>query len=550
MNAKENIREQLSAYLDGELDAAQVKLVEQTLANDAELAEELEALRATRELLWSAPKAKAPEGFADRVLAEAQRRAPHAAQADASSGRGRWLRIAGVAAMLVVAMGLGVMVSQTFLTPTTPTAEPGTQIASREEVEPGEALSTEGKENDRYEASEISRGKRASGLADAPAVPERPAEAVGVGKGGAIVEAPDSRMRRDALGYDYLSNVEAARTEALARLDEINGRAMEIYVDDLPANQVVVEQVMVANGIALAPDEQTVLAPNQAVNLMDNRNFSHVQQAPPAPDVEEVQYLIYGQREQLAQLAGALESKVVRPQNVSQLPEPLYRRALELPGEKPEAIQPVVTKGHAGQPVDNAAKSPSEPAGPNPAMAKKSASQITAIEADESAPSSSPTPVAPAPRPVLQQPQSEAEIAAGPEAETPLPTACPEPDFVDGLADKESQLRRQPQDSRGSSEYARDAMNGWPRGDSTLQRGYIIRGTAAGQDDADMMIVTLRRREPPSRLNTQQQQNLDALESQLRQPQPLPQDRQSTLQAAPAQSEPATQPETPATQGN
>ncbi len=551
MNAKENIREQLSAYLDGELDAAQAKLVEQTLANDAELAEELEALRATRELLRSTPQTKAPEGFVDRVLAEVEHRGQGAASAKASGGAGRWLRVAGVAAMLVAAVGLGVVVSQQFMVP--PASEPGQQIASLEETEPHETLETEGsRSSGRATSSEPLRGKGGAVSGDKPAPPPPTASPVVGNKRGREKDGYD----RDA-NYDIASNFADARTEAFARLDEINGRSLEIYVDDLPTNQEVVEQVMVANGIALAPDEQTIIVPNQAVNLKDNRNFAHVQQAPPAPDVEEVQYLVYGQREQLVQLAGALESTVVRRQNVSQLPEPLYRQAIEAPGAmvvasedkmdvrlpgripnettmKKSADAPTPAEPNpvaAGDPVS--ARPKSQPAGDEELASDSGESRRAPVVTAESADGAGKM----VRQDEAQFPTDQAADVSGPSSQSTCSSTIIEAVEIRQAKENAVQQGRRESLGVGDGTIQQERQQSQPS-----QNGYVLRGIAAGQDDADMMIVTLRRRVPPSRLNRQQQHNLDVLESQFRQAQQRPPTLQRTLQAAPAQPEPTTQP--------
>ncbi|MBM4042299.1 MAG: hypothetical protein FJ290_27715 [Planctomycetes bacterium] len=66
---KDEVRTQLSAYLDGELGEAERRAVEAALAADAALRAELDQLRRTAELVRSLPRASAPAGFAARVLA-------------------------------------------------------------------------------------------------------------------------------------------------------------------------------------------------------------------------------------------------------------------------------------------------------------------------------------------------------------------------------------------------------------------------------------------------------------------------------------------------
>ena len=62
---RDKIREQLSAYVDGELTAAQARQVQEAVARDPGLAAELEALRSVRGLVGRLPRASAPAGIAD-----------------------------------------------------------------------------------------------------------------------------------------------------------------------------------------------------------------------------------------------------------------------------------------------------------------------------------------------------------------------------------------------------------------------------------------------------------------------------------------------------
>jgi len=62
-------RENLSAYLDGELDAAERSAFEAVLAEDAELRDELDALRRTVALVQGLPRLSAPRDLAGRVRA-------------------------------------------------------------------------------------------------------------------------------------------------------------------------------------------------------------------------------------------------------------------------------------------------------------------------------------------------------------------------------------------------------------------------------------------------------------------------------------------------
>ena len=73
MDKPDEIYQALSAYLDGELSESESRRIEERLRDDAGLAEELRALRETRDLLRRLPRARTPEDFADRVLERAER---------------------------------------------------------------------------------------------------------------------------------------------------------------------------------------------------------------------------------------------------------------------------------------------------------------------------------------------------------------------------------------------------------------------------------------------------------------------------------------------
>ncbi|HOF19238.1 MAG TPA: zf-HC2 domain-containing protein, partial [Phycisphaerae bacterium] len=114
MTEREDIFLELSAYLDGELGEAQRKRVEAALADDAKLRAELDSLRRTRELLRALPRARAPEGFVDRVLAQAERGnlvAPLAPAEPAPAQPWRWVRWVATAAVVLVAVGVGTVIT-------------------------------------------------------------------------------------------------------------------------------------------------------------------------------------------------------------------------------------------------------------------------------------------------------------------------------------------------------------------------------------------------------------------------------------------------------
>ena len=115
MDEKEKIIEQLSAYLDGELDGADAGRVERAVRADPDLAAQLDQLRAVRGLLRSLPRQRAPRGFVEAVGAKAERlRLVGAAEARTSNRAVQWVRYLATAAVLLVAVSVGALVVATL----------------------------------------------------------------------------------------------------------------------------------------------------------------------------------------------------------------------------------------------------------------------------------------------------------------------------------------------------------------------------------------------------------------------------------------------------
>ncbi len=113
--------EQLSAYLDGELTAGESLELRQVLAEDEELAAELESLRATRELLRAMPAEAAPQDFAHRVMSHSHR---HGAAREPRGGTlraSRWISLA-TAAVVLMAAGVGMYIVVSSPAPEDPQA--------------------------------------------------------------------------------------------------------------------------------------------------------------------------------------------------------------------------------------------------------------------------------------------------------------------------------------------------------------------------------------------------------------------------------------------
>ena len=182
-------RQQLSAYLDGELPAAERRAVDDALAASAELRAELDALRHTADLVHTMPRITAPAGFADRVAAaiaadgaaaDAPAQAPAPAESTTPRGWLRTLRPVLVAAAACLVLGVAALLVTRGQAPrsaaTAPPHDEASAAAERPEtdkaaVREAEKLDAVGKleAEEREEAPERAALKKA--------VPSRPAVA-------------------------------------------------------------------------------------------------------------------------------------------------------------------------------------------------------------------------------------------------------------------------------------------------------------------------------------------------------------------------------------
>lgn len=146
-NDIDNIREQLSAFLDGELPPEEAMRVQHALDEDVDLADELEQLRATRELVGRLPRVAAPDGFTERVVSHAERlqllRRPLGGGPYRSF---RWITMAA-AAVVLLSVGLGMLIVMSSLSPETPPSTDGPVTAAK--GEPDGRMVARGGETDR-----------------------------------------------------------------------------------------------------------------------------------------------------------------------------------------------------------------------------------------------------------------------------------------------------------------------------------------------------------------------------------------------------------------
>lgn len=280
MNDREDIPEQLSAYLDGELSAEEAQRVEAALAEDAALAAELEQLRRTRRLLQSLPRQAAGEDFARRVL---EALPPTGWERDVQTWKPAslprtWQRILSAAALVVLAIGGGVFVAVELYDAGPPPRE---ELAARypeenESVPPPlgplardrETLTREGEKKDATVPTRSLAGKAGR---ETPVLP--------VGSPLAAAPAADTQKKslRAALSP-------AAEEEPIA--EEV------IPAGDLSAAQQEVEVVLQANAVVIAREEPAGFAAERKERLP-------VAPARAPASKEEVQYLVRGRADQI-----------------------------------------------------------------------------------------------------------------------------------------------------------------------------------------------------------------------------------------------------------
>lgn len=130
---QQNMREALSALVDGELDEPQRQQVLAAVKADPALAAELAGLQAVRDAVRSLPQASAPAGMSERILAAAAKR-----QDIRPAGPARFWGAALAAAGIVAVFSVGVSVFYRMTAPAQ-TGGPGEPIAIVEPAKPAPA---------------------------------------------------------------------------------------------------------------------------------------------------------------------------------------------------------------------------------------------------------------------------------------------------------------------------------------------------------------------------------------------------------------------------
>ncbi len=117
-------RENLVAYLDGELDEDAARAVEARISVDPQVRAEVEALKQAWEMLEILPRPEPSSNFTNRTLERLAVYRPHSTMTmQRPFWRGRWVARLGWAAALLVAAAVGCILMLTFgPRPTSPDA--------------------------------------------------------------------------------------------------------------------------------------------------------------------------------------------------------------------------------------------------------------------------------------------------------------------------------------------------------------------------------------------------------------------------------------------
>jgi len=334
MNAKGKIQAQLSAYLDGELDEAQLRQVEEALESDGALRVELAQFAVARKLLRGLPAEKPPVDLVSRVLAEAERSLLVGGQnAQAGANPLRWVRYVASAAVLLMAATVGMVIAITLCSPGT-YEDNLVRHQAPAEIRPdgkGNVADAGGGSMDEYalKGRGLSKGfdrdkDLGSRLGDGNV---RSHNTVAFDSSGMAASNSSLPVISGKGGSGEGRNLTGGRAGGAGTLNNVD-RMVAVLGGDLRNNEIIytdriddaqkqVECILVANGIAPVVTEELERAAAKAKVApeapRDRGNFYFANRLSSA----QVQYEAYVTPEQMEQVQNAL-GKLRAKQNVSQ----------------------------------------------------------------------------------------------------------------------------------------------------------------------------------------------------------------------------------------
>jgi hypothetical protein len=417
----------LSAWLDGELEQPRRQQVADALQADPALREELDELQTVRQMVRALPREKAPGDFVARVLAEAERgRLFGSHHARRESAFLRWARYASVAAVLLVAASVGFVVyfslwqtggprsNMALLGPREDAAERADKARESDRVVAvGGHKKAYGKADDGLDGEGIGRGIVADGgTVKTAGGAFGKAGGGGAGAGGGTGVALGVSLDTAAKIGDSIAGVQRFGQAVCEVGKEV------IYTDRLEVTRRQVESILVSNGIQSA-EQPPAKGGREAVarDIASRGNFYRADQLA----ANTVEYEVFVTPEQLAGVQNGLDSIRGR-QRVSQATEetgadaPLreksdstagrHGKSGELRGDDKAKLPSAEAAGEA-TPEDPKAEGLGRTGEPRPIVRPEEAARLTQGMVTK------PGPAGPEPRP---RPVGHAEHAARPGA--------------------------------------------------------------------------------------------------------------------------------------
>jgi anti-sigma factor RsiW len=311
MTQHERNFEGLSAYLDGELSVPEAARIEKALQTDEALAAELERLRKVRALLRGMDRQTAPRDFVARVMDQAERtRLVGTPAVQVVKDPLRWVRHLATAAVLILAVGIGVVITQNLWWPKTieeyakhtPPADESAMRDDREAARPERAVVAKGAPELPAGPAPVTVKTDGVWIAAAASVDEH---SYGMkAKGGALARVAHRGYAGD-LDPDTASTLVASirNTEA-------------VYSKDLPAARRQIESAIVSNNLRFAAPAGARPGFGKAGPPKPRQALRYAVQTNPAAP-KQMRVIVVGPRTQVRQLQQDLRVAQQRPSRES-----------------------------------------------------------------------------------------------------------------------------------------------------------------------------------------------------------------------------------------
>ena len=318
--------ENLSAYLDGELSPQQRASVEIQVDEDSSIAQNLESLEKTKQLVSSLPKASLPTEFSQNIvkilkakqLNDAQNNNPDDQDAKSQPSKAAKIkatfsvkRYLATAAALILTGVLSVHYAYNFIS------------IGKNNLKP--TVSTE---RDSLAIKDNTIFKRADKIA---------------------------ARQRNLKSQEFLADRAdmADEVESFATLVENsqgNVCNIDIYTDDIEASKKQIAKILKANDVTIVPDSQLAVFSNQA-KVLDPKSQKLIQQkdrlgyydSPPSNKNNEFAVVVNATLVQQERIASEINSQVINNigKSVSQIAPPAYEVAVQSPGTVEKIIDKI-----------------------------------------------------------------------------------------------------------------------------------------------------------------------------------------------------------------